>query len=69
MDTVADKSEKENLTSDLTDSTLVTEHVEECDESVEVKHEVKMAKTLSSEYILNRKMIELTERTVKYVIL
>ncbi|XP_011140382.1 zinc finger protein 266 isoform X2 [Harpegnathos saltator] len=64
-DTVADKSEKENLTNDLTGSTLVTEHVEECDESTEVKHEVKMPKTLDSEYILNKKMIELTERTVK----
>ncbi|XP_014474772.1 PREDICTED: zinc finger protein 62-like isoform X1 [Dinoponera quadriceps] len=58
------KSEKGNLT-DLTSSALVTEHVEERDESDEVKHEVKISKTLSSEYILNKKMIELTERTVK----
>lgn len=47
----------------------MTEHVDQPIENSKVEHPVKIPKTLSLEYMRNKKMIELTERNVKYVIL
>lgn len=62
----SDEAGKENLT-DLTNPDLMTEHVDQHIENNEVEHSVKIPKTLSLEYMRNKKMIELTERNVKYV--
>lgn len=64
----SDEAGKENLT-DLTNPDLMTEHVDQHIENSEVEHSVKIPKSLSLEYMRNKKMIELTERNVKYVIL
>lgn len=60
----SDEAGKENLT-DLTNPDLMTEHVDQHIENNEVEHSVKIPKTLSLEYMRNKKMIELTERNVK----
>lgn len=53
---------------DLTNPSLI-EHGSQHIESSEVeKNPVKISKTLNSEYMRNRNMIEMTERNVKYVI-
>lgn len=54
---------------DLTNPDLISEHVDQSIENSKVEHPVKIPKTLSLEYMRNKKMIELTERNVKYVIL
>ncbi|KAG7200348.1 hypothetical protein KM043_017805 [Ampulex compressa] len=64
-DTGSTKSGKENITEESKDPTLFTEHVGECIENNEIKRQVKIPKTLSSEYMLNKKMIELMEKNVK----
>ncbi|XP_029672082.1 zinc finger protein 64-like isoform X3 [Formica exsecta] len=60
----SDEAGKENLT-DLTNPDLMTEHVDQPIENSKVEHPVKIPKTLSLEYMRNKKMIELTERNVK----
>jgi len=54
---------------DLTSPVLMTEHVDQHIENNEVERPVRISKSISSEYIRNKKMIESTGRTVKYVIL
>ncbi|KYN31515.1 Zinc finger protein 16 [Trachymyrmex septentrionalis] len=64
-DIASDEAGKENLT-DLTNPSLVTEHEAQHIESNEAeKDPVKISKTLNSEYMRNRKMIESAERNVK----
>ncbi|KAL0124560.1 hypothetical protein PUN28_006420 [Cardiocondyla obscurior] len=64
-DVASDEAGKENLT-DLTNPGFKDEHGSEHVESNEVeKSPVKIAKTLNSEYMRNRNMIETTERSVK----
>ncbi|KAL6444165.1 hypothetical protein ACFW04_001834 [Cataglyphis niger] len=60
----SDEAGKENLT-DLTNPDLISEHVDQSIENSKVEHPVKIPKTLSLEYMRNKKMIELTERNVK----
>lgn len=53
----------------LTNPGLMTEHGNQHIESGEVeKSPVKISKTLNSEYMRNRNMIETMERNIKYVI-
>ncbi|XP_072753780.1 uncharacterized protein [Anoplolepis gracilipes] len=59
----SDEAGKENLTG-LTNPDLMTEHVDQPIQNNEVDP-VKIPKTLSLEYMRNKKMIELTERNVK----
>lgn len=47
----------------------MTEHVGQHIENNDTERPVKISKSISSEYMRNKKMIESTERTVKYVIL
>lgn len=68
-DTETGKNGKEILIDDVKSTDLINEHVGQHIENNEVKHQLKVPKTLSSEYMLNKKMIELMERNVKYVIL
>lgn len=66
-DIASDEAGKENFT-DLTNPGLMAEHGSQHIESSEVeKGPVKISKTLNSEYMRNRNMIETTERNVKYV--
>jgi len=54
---------------DLANPDLITERKDQHIESSETeKGPVKMSKTLNSEYMRNKKMIESAERNVKYVI-
>lgn len=52
----------------MTNPDLMNEHVDQSIENNEVEHPVKIPKTLSLEYMRKKKMIELTERNVKYVL-
>ncbi|EZA56965.1 hypothetical protein X777_03149 [Ooceraea biroi] len=61
----SDEAGKENLTDDSANPDLMTEHADQHVESSETERSVKISKTLSSEYMRNKKMIELTERNVK----
>ncbi|XP_077272996.1 uncharacterized protein LOC143903342 isoform X1 [Temnothorax americanus] len=64
-DIASDEAGKENLT-DLTNPGLTTEHGSQRVESTEVeKGPVKISKTLNSEYMRNRNMIETADRNVK----
>lgn len=67
-DIASDEAGKENLTNDLTNPDLLIQHMDQHIESNQTERSVKIPKTLSSEYMRNRKIIELTERNVKYVI-
>lgn len=66
-DIASDEAGKENLTG-LMNPGPITEHGDQHTESSEEKSSVKISKTLNSEYMRNRKMIESAERNVKYVI-
>lgn len=67
-DIASDEAGKENLT-DLTNPGLMAEHENQHIESSEMeKGSAKISKTLNSEYMRNRNIIETTERNVKYVI-
>lgn len=47
---------------------LLGKHVEQNVENDDVKRQIKIPKTVNSEYMLNKKIIELMERNVRYVI-
>lgn len=67
-DIASDEAGKENLT-DLTNPGLMAENENQHIESSEMeKGPAKISKTLNSEYVRNRNIIETTERNVKYVI-
>lgn len=67
-DIASDEAGKENLT-DLTNPDLMAEHGNQHIESNELeKGPGKISKTLNSEYMRNRNIIETAERNVKYVI-
>ncbi|XP_039308960.1 zinc finger protein 569 isoform X1 [Solenopsis invicta] len=63
-DIASDEAGKENLTG-LMNPGPITEHGDQHTESSEEKSSVKISKTLNSEYMRNRKMIESAERNVK----
>lgn len=67
-DTGANKGGKENITDDSKDSGLL-ECIGQSVENNDIKRQVKIQKPLNSEYMLNKKMIELMERNIKYVYL
>lgn len=68
-DTGSNKGGKENITDDSKESGLANECIGQGDENNDIKCQVKIQKPLSSEYMLNKKMIELMERNIKCVIL
>ncbi|XP_043784093.1 gastrula zinc finger protein XlCGF58.1-like isoform X2 [Apis laboriosa] len=63
-DTGANKGGKENITDDSKDSGLL-ECIGQSVENNDIKRQVKIQKPLNSEYMLNKKMIELMERNIK----
>ncbi|CAK9832430.1 Zinc finger protein 112 [Anthophora retusa] len=63
-DTGANKGGKENITDDSKDPGLL-EHIGQSVENNDIKRQVKIQKPLNSEYMLNKKMIELMERNIK----
>ncbi|CAD1473552.1 unnamed protein product [Heterotrigona itama] len=63
-DTGANKGGKENITDDSKDSGLL-ECIGQSIENNDVKRQIKIQKPLNSEYMLNKKMIELMERNIK----
>lgn len=64
-DTGSNKGGKENITDDSKDSGLLDECIGQGVENNDIKRQVKVQKPLSSEYMLNKKMIELMERNIK----
>lgn len=64
-DTGSNKGGKENITDDSKESGLANECIGQGDENNDIKCQVKIQKPLSSEYMLNKKMIELMERNIK----
>jgi len=63
----SDEAGKENLT-DLNPD-LTTKHTGQHIENNETENSVKISENLNSEYTRNKRMIELTEKNVKYVTL